>query len=147
MESKKAKMIAKDLMSYHGLFSWKFAFDKALVRFGCCHTKKQMISLSLPLLKLNDESKVIDIILHEIAHALAPHREGHGHTWKHIASSIGCTATRCYDDKTITPQRSYIGTCPTCHRTVKRHRRKRISCGICGCDQFNSQFLFTWKEA
>jgi predicted SprT family Zn-dependent metalloprotease len=43
------------------------------------------------------DNHVIDVILHEVAHALAGPFVGHGPTWKTIAKEIGCSANRCVD--------------------------------------------------
>lgn len=144
MELKKASMIARDLMNYHRLESWSFEMRPFKAAFGYCFIKKQMIALSSLLTKLNDECEVIDTILHEIAHALAPQRAWHNKEWQTIAKAIGCNGMRCYGGETRTPPRAYIGTCPNCSRTVERHRRLKVSCSRCD-PKFNPTLLFQWR--
>ena len=73
MELADAESLALELMRQHGLLPrWKFKFDRAIRRFGCCNEGKRLISLSARLTELNSEYEVRDTILHEIAHANDP---------------------------------------------------------------------------
>lgn len=147
MKSTRAKMITKDLMRHHGLLDWKFKWDSALVRFGYASWKNKVISLSRPLVTLNDEGQVIDTILHEIAHALTPNAH-HNNLWKATAQAIGCNGSRCYGNEVVAPRRAYIGTCPACSRTITRHRRKKIACGrCCAGNGYSPRFKFQWEVA
>jgi len=87
---------AQELMVEFGLVEWRAELDKAVRRFGACHYSQKMITFSNDLVALNDQACVLDIVLHEIAHALAGPGKGHGPEWKRIARSIGCSAHRCY---------------------------------------------------
>jgi hypothetical protein len=72
-----AEQLAIRLMKEFGLAStWRFEFDNAKRRFGCCHRSQNLISLSRILVEKNTQSEVEDTIRHEIAHALCPPREG-----------------------------------------------------------------------
>jgi Zn-dependent protease with chaperone function len=64
--------LALSLMEKHDLLSkdWKFVFDNGRRRLGFCNYKKKTISLSRKFIPLLDDEEIIDIILHEIAHAL-----------------------------------------------------------------------------
>ena len=118
-----AKRMADDLMADHGLWSWKFQFDNAKRRFGRCSHGRKLISLSAPLTAINDEDKVRDTILHEIAHALAGHHAGHGPIWQRKCIEIGAKPERCYDASDVNMvETKYVGTCPKCQRTFQRHR-------------------------
>jgi predicted SprT family Zn-dependent metalloprotease len=142
-----AERMARFLMRKHGLAGeWKFEFDRAVLRFGSCQWRRKKITLSAHLTELNDESQVRDTILHEIAHALAPPRAGHGKKWQKIARAIGCNGMRCYGDEVVAPQPKFVGTCPSCSMTVKRNRRNRLSCAKCD-RRFNPKFLLVWDVA
>lgn len=146
MDTTKAATIAKDLMKYHELEGYTFQFDSALRRFGYASWKDKTISLSKHLTELNDENQVLDVILHEIAHILAP-KTGHNRLWKAVAKGIGCNGLRCYGNEVIIPPNQYIGTCPACGREVNRLRRKRIACAVCCRGRFQTQYIFTWRKA
>lgn len=125
-----AQQLARDLMRQHGLFDagWRFRFDHARRRFGCCRYGSKLISLSRPLTLLNAEPEVRDTLLHEIAHALCPD-DGHGPRWRQKCREIGAKPRRCYDDESIAspPRRParYEWGCRACDWWVQRHRRTR----------------------
>lgn len=141
MELIKAQRLAQELMTKHGLISpvWTFKFDNARRRFGVCRrfNRKAVfsnekifvrgeISLSKPLVLINDETKVRDTILHEIAHALTP---GHGHdaVWKRKCVEIGAKPQRCYTEKdtnTLKSTAKYQATCGGCGVQHGKHRIK-----------------------
>jgi predicted SprT family Zn-dependent metalloprotease len=151
MDLREAAIASRELMNRHGLISWHFKFDNARVRFGSCNYRTRTISISRHLTALNTWENVANTVLHEIAHALAGKRAGHGRPWKFHADAIGCTAERCYDsDVVIAPPTNFVGTCPSCRRTVKRHRRNRVACSSCCATynngRFDSHFLFTWTK-
>lgn len=148
-------------MKEHGLRNtedwskyWTFDFDNSKRRLGCCHWSDKKITLSRKLVELNNEDRVRNTILHEIAHALAPRNEGHGLMWKRIAKQIGCNANRTASDSEgitlVRTEKSFRGTCPNCKKEVQRHRRTAIACGDC-CNKFNygkfsDQYLFSWER-
>jgi SprT protein len=160
MNTDDAKAMALSLMAKHGLKNfatysattnswggelWCFKFTNAKRRFGGCNTTTRTITLSKPLVELNDERHVRNTILHEIAHALAPKEVWHGPAWKRIALSIGCTGARLYGEDVIRPPAKWIGTCPNGH-TTRRHRRLNQSCGRCN-SKYDGRFRFVWTLA
>jgi len=154
-----AQRLALALMHEHNLLvrGWKFEFDRSVRRFGCCRYGSRKITLSRQLVHLNDEARVRNTILHEIAHALTP-GAGHGRVWKAMAKAIGCIATRCYDSSEINNnlgeavrvKAKYVGTCPSGRHTIRRHRvtdgMRGMSCGQC-CPVYNVAYKFTWSPA
>lgn len=146
MELENAKELAINLMHKHSLIDkgWQFIFNNAKTRLGRCSSKRKTISLSKNFLPIVSEEETIDTVLHEIAHAIVGVKHGHNHIWRQKAIEIGCNGNRLYHGEAkIEPK--YIGTCPTCGRVIKRHRRTRISCGKCGKGVFNSKHLFIWS--
>jgi len=125
-----AQELARELMRRHGLFDagWRFRFDHARRRFGCCHYGSKAISLSRPLTLLNGEAEVCDTLLHEIAHALCP-GDGHGRRRRAKGRDLGAKPRRCYSDQTVAspPRRPapYEWGCRSCDWWVERRRRTR----------------------
>jgi predicted SprT family Zn-dependent metalloprotease len=146
MELDDAEQLALELMRQHGLSPrWKFSFDRAIRRFGCCNERKRLITISARLTELNSEYEVRDTILHEIAHALVGARAGHGRKWRKMASIIGCNARSCYGNEVRQPTGKFIGHCPTCGIEIHRARRRRVSCGRCD-RKFNLKHLIAWRR-
>jgi predicted SprT family Zn-dependent metalloprotease len=95
---------------------WAFKFDSARRRFGVCSYRRKMITLSAALVNINDEAKVRDVILHEIAHALCPTNAGHGPMWKAMARAVGAKPERCYSNHdTATVSAKWKWHCIFCH--------------------------------
>lgn len=154
MQLPDAQALADQLMQRHELYDqgWSFSFDQAKVRFGVCKHYRKQITISRYLVELNDEPEVRDVILHEIAHAIAGHSAGHGRQWQRIAADIGAKPERCYSTANVaTPEAAFIGTCPSCSREIKRHRRNKLACGTCcrkhNAGKFSPEYLFTWQRA
>jgi len=101
--------------------------------------------LSYPLTALNDAGEVRDAILHEIAHALAPRKAGHGAQWKGYAKAIGCRPHRCAPATVRFPPQPWICTCPVWGQSGERYRRVRISYGRCE-SAFDDRFLMVWTH-
>ncbi len=138
MDLQKTKQMAKKLIAEH-CPEFTFKFDNAKLRFGCCNYKKKFISLSRYLVIMNDEEKVRDTILHEIAHALT-RWHGHNIKWRSIAISLGCDGNRCYDGKIVNHVKGkYVYQCPACKKQMFYHRlkRRKVACGSC-CKNFNN---------
>jgi SprT protein len=146
MNLEDARILAQLWMEHHGLRGWRFGFDRAKSRFGACHWRKRLITLSAVLTEMNDEAEVEDVILHEIAHAIAGHKAGHGPAWKAAAEHIGARPERCYSDSQVcSPPPRWIGVCPNCGKTTRRHRRRNCSCGRCN-PKYDPRYRLQWSE-
>jgi predicted SprT family Zn-dependent metalloprotease len=144
-----AKAIAESLMKQHGLSGWSFRWDNAKKRMGLCDYRNKAISLSHPLVTLNEEDRIKNTILHEIAHALAGPEAGHGRSWKHKAIQIGCDGHRCFSESVVRPPAPYVLKCSNCGVETPRHKNtnKRCACFSC-CNKYNrgrfsSDYLLT----
>lgn len=147
MDLNLAYCLAIELMGKHNLISkgWQFEFDSAKRRFGLCNHGTKTISLSSHLVKLNDENRVRNTILHEIAHALVGHKHHHNAVWKAKAIEIGCDGERCYSDEVNKPESKYILVCPNGH-TFRRHKelKRTVSCSKCS-SKYDEQYKLVCK--
>jgi predicted SprT family Zn-dependent metalloprotease len=150
MELTTAKNLAILLMTKHGLLlkGWRFEFDNAKRRFGCCAHYNKTIRLSKNLVVLNPESQVKDTILHEIAHALCGSGHGHDWVWKAKAREVGCSDNRCYGSHVAQPESKYIAECKGCNTIHKRHKMisggRVSSCANCSGGKFNTNFILNY---
>jgi hypothetical protein len=112
----KTEKLANELLKKHGLINkgWRFEFDNAPRRFGCCKYRSKRITLSKKLTELNDEENVLDTILHEMAHLIDFKMQKLGE--KTIASSSG------YYDASVGNQDSYVQSDTETFARVQRLR-------------------------
>ena len=71
------RKLAMDLLAFHNLPDWSFAFNRRKQALGLCVYHRKCIELSVYFVKRNSHEEILDTILHEIAHALVG--PGHGH--------------------------------------------------------------------
>ena len=108
MELVKALKIMRDLMDQNDLKDWSCAFDCGIRRFGRCSSDKTKITLSRKLTQVNTEERVIQTIIHEIAHARVGPGHNHDYVWKQECIKLGGTGVaRWSDESTITVDRDY----------------------------------------
>ena len=140
--------LAEELLSAHlpGR-GWTFDFDRAVRRAGACHHADRRITLSRHLAARAEEDEVRQVLLHEVAHALAGHRAAHGPRWRAVAARIGCIGSRLHDGPIAEERARWVGTCAAGHEH-RRFRRptREVSCGLCS-RRFTRAALITWRAA
>ena len=128
------------LGEYPELRGWVLVLDRAVVRAGECRWSTGEIGISRWVLDA-PEGEVLDTLLHEIAHVLAPHDHGHGPQWQTAAKRIGADPTPYYSEKMVAcaPPPPYQIICPKCGVIGTRHRqamdlagRRHRACGTVG---------------
>lgn len=146
MDRSSAATLARELMNRHGLGDIPFEFDNRRRAFGTTYfyvwptilTRSctvQKISLSEPLVELNDEATVRNTILHEIAHAKAGMAAGHGYAWKQIARSIGADPERECGEGVKVAAGKYQATCACKGYVHHMYRRPSKSYHCRDCKQ------------
>lgn len=139
--------LAKDKMNEHGLGqSWEFVFDSAKQRAGLCNYSDHKISLSKYIVEYHSIDQSEQVILHEIAHALAGKSAGHGPNWKNTAKSIGYRAEK-FTGKEIAEQTAkWVGECRNGHRHYRfKSPKAALSCLYCGRG-FNPRNVISWTK-
>ncbi|WP_159622611.1 SprT-like domain-containing protein [Ruania rhizosphaerae] len=146
MDLNAALTLGRDLLDQHGLTDWRLTLDSARRRAGLCRYDRRTISLSRHLIPLLEESAVRDTVLHEIAHALAGPRTGHGPRWRAIAVQIGASGERCLPADAPAPPAPWEGHCRAGH-VHRRYRRptRPMACATCA-RRFSPENLITWRH-
>ena len=131
--SRKAQIegMAHMYMREHGLLDkgWSFGWDAPIGRFGQCNYTRKEITISERFISESDE-EIIDVILHEIAHAIVGKKAGHGWEWKHQCRIIGARPERLYESlETKPPPPNYVMKCPSCDRKWYRYRMRKRNFG------------------
>jgi predicted SprT family Zn-dependent metalloprotease len=153
LTSQAAEQLAKKLMRQHGVAAqgWKFQWSSGKRRLGEASIRRRKhrttgrvetrktIKLSRHLVALNPEPVVRDVILHEIAHALAGLENGHNEVWQAACKKVGAKPQRLADEGVDVVAGKYTVVCKLCKQTLgTRHRRSspdalaRTYCRDCG---------------
>jgi predicted SprT family Zn-dependent metalloprotease len=123
---------------------WAFDFDNAKTRAGLCNYTAKRITVSRYLAARYDDNDIYQVLLHEVAHALAGSRAGHGPHWRGIARGLGYMGDRLHNGAIADELASWVGTCPNGH-THYRYRKpaRALACGACG-RRFDKGNLISW---
>jgi predicted SprT family Zn-dependent metalloprotease len=120
--------LANQLLREHGLYEqgWDFKLLNSKRQVGNCNHITKEIGFSIHFIHRTGMDEIKDTLLHEIAHALAGPREGHGRVWKDWCIAVGAKPERLAGEETVsTAKPNYILECPSCGRRWQRYRLKR----------------------
>jgi len=138
MDFEEAAAIALGLMARHGIPHWSFAWNRRKRSLGLCRYRQKRIELSTHFVQANNTAQIRETILHEIAHALAGEKAGHGPKWKAMCAQVGCKPERCDQGEAIMPPGRWTAQCNACGKAYWRHKRPakkaRYWCKTCGPD-------------
>jgi predicted SprT family Zn-dependent metalloprotease len=123
---------------------WTFGFDHARTRAGLCDYRAKRITVSRHLAARYEDDEIHQVLLHEVAHALAGAGAGHGPRWKKVAAELGYEGKRLHGGAIADDLATWIGTCPNGH-THYRYRKpaRPLSCGKCS-RRFDTRFQIAW---
>ena len=125
---------------------WSFGFDNAKTRAGQCNYTAKKITVSRYLAARYDDDEIHQILLHEIAHAMAGSAAGHGARWVAVAREIGYEGNRLHDGDRADDLAPWVGRCPAGHEYYRHRRPKaRLSCSLCARG-FSSNHLISWSR-
>lgn len=106
MDKEQIAQYANEQLNKWGLAEagWHFIFSNGKTVIGHCHFFKKEIAFSKHYVNI-EEAEVKDTILHEIAHALAGGRAGHGKEWKRACQIVGANPKRrkAFDKQIVKP--------------------------------------------
>ncbi|MET0590057.1 MAG: SprT-like domain-containing protein [Naasia sp.] len=145
-ELSRVRAWADALIALHLDPRWSFGFDNAKRRAGQCDYNSRRITVSRYLAARYDDDEIHQILLHEVAHALAGHRAGHGARWLSVAREIGYDGTRLHDGEGASELAPWVGECPGGHEHFRyRKPTAPLSCRLCGRG-FSEARLITWRR-
>jgi predicted SprT family Zn-dependent metalloprotease len=124
---------------------WSFGFDSAKTRAGLCNYREKRITVSKYLAIRFDDDEIHQVLLHEVAHALAGARVGHGPKWKAIARDLGYVGKRTHDGSVADELAPWIGICPRGHELYRYRKPTRaMACGRCS-RRFDPANAISWR--
>ncbi|MEB4614350.1 SprT-like domain-containing protein [Leucobacter sp. M11] len=125
---------------------WSFGFDHAKRRAGLCNFTDRRITVSRYLAARFSDDEIHQVLLHEVAHAMAGPAAGHGPVWQRIADGIGYAGGRLHDGGVAEELAPWRGTCPAGHEHFRFRRPTRMhSCARCNRG-FSTAHLITWQH-
>ena len=137
---------AESLIAAHLDATWSFAFDNAKRRAGACDYTRKRITVSRYLAARFDDEANRQVLLHEVAHALAGQGAGHGAAWKRTAAELGYVGSRLYDGPAPTELAPWVGECPAGHLAYRHRRPPQLSsCSKCS-PRFDRRYLIRWER-
>ncbi|MDF2444519.1 MAG: hypothetical protein JWR01_2722 [Subtercola sp.] len=128
--------------SPHG--AWSFGFDNAKTRAGQCNYSLKRITVSRYLAARYEDDEIHQVLLHEIAHAVAGSRSGHGPRWRAVARELGYEGKRLHQGAIADELAPWIGTCPSGHLHYRYRKPARVlACGACS-KRFDRAHVIEW---
>ncbi len=141
-----ASRLARELFIQHGLVRWSFGFDRAVRRAGLCNYRDRRITLSRQLVLAADAEQIRQVLLHEIAHALAGQRAGHGPEWRGVATGIGYRHERIDGTEVAKNAANWLGECSAGHQHFRQRRATQsLSCKLCS-PVYSSAHQISWRK-
>lgn len=135
MDLQKLRLIAAQELIAHDLVGWTFAFGSSKRRLGACKYRTRRIEIAEYYAAHSPDGHVLDTLRHEIAHALAGPKAGHGPAWRAVAVRLGAQPVAC--DRTgeaVVEPGDWQSACAGCGRTHHRYRRPPSLAGYrCAC--------------
>lgn len=123
---------------------WSFRFDNAKTRAGSCDYQKREITVSKYLATRFGDDEIHQVLLHEVAHALAGKRSAHGPKWLRIARDLGYDGNRTHNGPVESEFARWVGFCPAGHEIIRFRKPTRpVSCGKCS-RSFSRAHLISW---
>jgi predicted SprT family Zn-dependent metalloprotease len=125
---------------------WSFGFDNAKTRAGLCNFSAHRISVSRYLANKYEDDDIHQVLLHEVAHAIAGPRSGHGPKWKAIAANLGYEGKRLHSGEVANELAPWVGKCPAGHTHYRYRKPVRVlTCGKCS-RTFDLANQISWHE-
>ncbi len=127
--------LAQKELQFHGLHSkWRVRFDNGKIRAGECRFNDKILSFSRYLVERGSYQDMVEVLRHEIAHAIVGPKHHHDSTWRAVALRIGCSGDRCHSIELAEPV--WILACPRgcwSRKCFKRsYLRRGCWCNVCG---------------
>ena len=141
------KALAERKMAEHlDLEHWQFEFDNGKRRAGLCNYDEQKIQLSKYLVEIHSVDESMQVLLHEIAHAMAGHEAAHSKAWLKVAKSIGYRNEKFTGKEIAEKTAPWVGVCPKGHLHYRyRKPAQMVSCAICK-KGYDSRNLIRWTK-
>lgn len=123
----------RSLLDEHNLFDWNIKLSRESRVAGRCFFKKKQLSFS-KFMVYNDSISFyekINIVFHEMAHALVGHIHGHNEIWRQKAIELGGDGEKYHHMVLRTPTVNYQCQCGDLFYSFYRKSNKLRWCDKC----------------
>lgn len=139
-------LIKLHLEPLFGEGAWSFGFDNAKRRAGLCNYTDRRITVSKYLAEKFDDDEIHQILLHEVAHAVAGAAAGHGPRWVRVSRELGYVGGRTHQGEIAHESAPWLGRCPAGHEHYRfRAPTRDASCAKCSRG-FSAAHLIVWEK-
>jgi RimJ/RimL family protein N-acetyltransferase len=141
------RAIAERKMAEHiDLENWQFGFDSGKRRAGLCNYTNKTITISRYLVDIHTIDESMQVVLHEVAHAMCGKGDGHNKKWLATAKSIGYRADKFTGTEIAKETAPWVGSCKKGHTHYRYRQPSRpLACGLCGRG-FSRSKLIIWQH-
>ncbi len=138
---------ARQVLRQEQLHDWHVKWDQAKRRAGACHYQNKTLSFSQYLFATLPMQTMKEVVLHEVAHALAGPGHGHNQVWKAHAIRLGAPPEARLPSTVPQPPAPWVGTCQYCgnQRKLYSSPRRVSSCGNCSTT-FSVERIYQWTH-
>ena len=155
MDPREAITLTRDLLAAHGLSHIDVQLMRKTARLAECRFRSpapwedpapHTIALSTGVVKANAWTDLAPVVLHEIAHAIAGYRAGHGPAFVSVAIALGGIPTPTHTMPNLAAG-GWHAECPACGEKTRRVRlsARRFFCR-CTRGHMPRPYL-VWKHA
>ena len=125
------KHTALALLKHHGRGNWVVTINRRTkTQAGRCNYRKCEIQIGEWVIRLNDDKAVLNVITHEVAHAIVGGFVAHNHVWRQCHRRLGGNgkarykAGECLVNNHVRRKQkpNWVATCPTCGKVITKVR-------------------------
>lgn len=144
MNTYELRTLARNIMDENGLTDWSFRVNNNTNRVGVCKYSTRTIEVSQMFLPNMSDEVVLNVLTHEVAHALVGQGYGHGPVWRRTHRSLGGDGERCQSVGLPKENYKYVILCSVTRDVLGRANRKGkvLARSVCTCHKQPP----IWKE-
>ena len=156
MNYDQATDITFELLAEHGLaVEWAVGLNDSRSNSGTCNYTRRTIYLSRFFIDIESDESTLNTIRHEVAHALAGPRAGHGPRWRAIFLELGGdgqTVNYLSDEAKaeFDARAKWRGVCPVNSEHVVYRNRLTQSIRTAACakhgGKFSDDLVLNWER-